>query len=111
MLAPGAVALLVVVVAAPGVVPLGDGRLRSRLGAGVEAGLSVDQTLELAAIQEDPLAGGALVDRDAVALIGAHLGGALGAEQNRCGLGHSASSAGVGEGEGAADSDRCSAGA
>lgn len=49
--------------------------------------LRVEQLLELAAVEEDPPALLALVDQDAVALVGAHLAATLRANQNRC-VGH-----------------------
>jgi hypothetical protein len=41
--------------------------------------LGVDEALELPAVQKNPAALGALVDDDAVTLVAAHLGAALGA--------------------------------
>src|SRR6185369_9782280 len=51
-------------------------------GGSAEVGaLGADQELQLAAVEEDAVAGGALVDRDAVARVGAHRALALGTDQ------------------------------
>jgi hypothetical protein len=52
------------------------------------AALGADQPLELTAVEEDAVADGALVDRDAVALLGAHLAAALETDQVGGRVGH-----------------------
>src|SRR5581483_3815705 len=49
--------------------------------AGVGSAFRVDQPLELAPVEEDPTALGALLDRDAVPFVRAHRPGALGARE------------------------------
>jgi hypothetical protein len=54
----------------------------SFIGRPAEVGaLGADQLLQLAAVEEDAVAGGALVDRDAISRVGAHRALALGADQ------------------------------
>jgi len=52
--------------------------------AALPALLGVDQALELAPVQEDAAAVGALVDGDAAALVGAHVALALGTDEVGC---------------------------
>jgi hypothetical protein len=54
------------------------------LVASIMASFRIEQLLELATVEEDPPALLALVDQDAVALVGAHLAATFRASQNRC---------------------------
>jgi hypothetical protein len=54
------------------------------LVASTVAPFGVQQLLELATVEEDPPAFLALVDQDAVALVGAHLAATFRASQDRC---------------------------